>query len=43
MEVHRELGPGYLEAVYHESLEIEFQIRAICVYKKRIERLWQVK
>ncbi|MBN2535668.1 MAG: GxxExxY protein, partial [Spirochaetales bacterium] len=29
MEVHREMGPGFLEAVYHECLEIEFQIRKI--------------
>jgi len=24
MEVHREMGQGFLEAVYHECLEIEF-------------------
>jgi len=24
MEVHREMGSGFLEAVYHECLEIEF-------------------
>ena len=29
MEIHREMGPGFLEAVYHEYLEIEFQIRNI--------------
>lgn len=28
-EVYREMGPGYLEAVYQECLEIEFGIQAI--------------
>lgn len=29
MEVHKELGNGFLEAVYHESLEKEFRNRSI--------------
>ena len=29
MEVHRIIGPGHLEAVYHECLEIEFDERSM--------------
>ena len=29
MEVHRIVGPGHLEAVYHECLEIEVKLRDI--------------
>lgn len=29
IEVHRHLGPGFLEAVYHECLELELGIREL--------------
>ncbi len=29
MEVHKEMGSGFLEAVYQECLEIEFRMRKI--------------
>jgi PD-(D/E)XK nuclease superfamily len=29
IEVHRYLGPGFLEAVYEDALAVEFQLRSI--------------
>jgi len=34
MEVHRALGHGFLEAVYQESLAIEFQMRDIAFQRE---------
>jgi hypothetical protein len=28
IEVHRLLGPGFLEEVYHKALKVEFEMRA---------------
>ena len=39
MEVHRELGCGFLEAVYQEALEIEFQARNIPYIREKILRI----
>jgi GxxExxY protein len=36
MEVHRALGCGFLEAIYQEALEIEFELRGI-PFRRQVE------
>jgi GxxExxY protein len=43
MEVHRIMGPGHLEAVYHECLEIECEERNIPLISKPKLELWYKK
>ena len=34
LEVHRILGPGFLESVYEEALAIELELRGVLFYLK---------
>ena len=36
IEVHRELGPGFLESVYEDTLCLEFDLQGL-VYKRQLE------
>ena len=36
IEVHRHLGPGYLEAVYEEALAAEFIVRDIAFVRQHV-------
>ncbi len=39
IEVHRELGPGFLEAVYQEALELELSARGIPFQPQQVLRI----
>ena len=44
MEVHKGLGPGFLESVYDESLAYEFELQKIsCDRKKAIDVFYKGK
>ncbi|MBE0637940.1 MAG: GxxExxY protein [Bacteroidales bacterium] len=40
MEVHKSLGPGFLEAVYQEALTNEFEEAGIPFVKEKILDVW---
>jgi GxxExxY protein len=35
LEVHRHLGPGYLESVYEEALAVELDLRGVPFVRQR--------
>ena len=39
MEVHRVLGPGYLESVYHKALEYDLRARALPFESRKCLRI----
>lgn len=39
IEVHRHLGPGFLEGVYEEALCVELQLRGIPFERQRLARV----
>ena len=40
MEVHKELGPGFLEAVYQEAFEIELQKQKIPYEREKLMNIF---
>jgi len=40
MEVHKALGPGFLEAVYQEALSLELQAANIPFIKEKVLEVW---
>ncbi|MDR1582431.1 MAG: GxxExxY protein [Prevotellaceae bacterium] len=40
MEVHKQLGCGFLEAVYEEALTMEFQMRAIPFEQQKVLHIY---
>ncbi len=36
IEVHRELGPGYLESVYEEAVAVEFELAGVAFERQKV-------